>query len=82
MTLSASICAAIHWTTVFKYRSAKVPRDALPDHRKLYAAIVDGDADRAADAARELIRLALEDTRASLLADADETNLKPRRRKT
>lgn len=80
MTLSASICAAIHWTTVFKHRSAKPPRDALPDHRKLYAAIVDNDADRAAAAAKELIKLALEDTRASLIVDADEASLKRKSR--
>jgi DNA-binding FadR family transcriptional regulator len=82
MTLSASICAAIHWTTVFKHRSAKAPRDALPDHRKLYAAIVEGDAGGAAAAARELIQLALEDTRASLLADTGEDSMKQKRRKS
>ncbi|WP_206606281.1 FadR/GntR family transcriptional regulator [Steroidobacter cummioxidans] len=66
MTLSASICAAIHWTTYFKYRSHEPPRDAIPDHRELYAAIVDKDADRAARAAKALIHLALEDTRAAI----------------
>jgi DNA-binding FadR family transcriptional regulator len=71
MTLSASICAAIHWTTYFKYRSHEPPRDAIPDHRNLYAAIVGGDADGAAWAAKELIRLALADTRASLVTDAE-----------
>lgn len=69
MTLSASVCAAIHWTTVFKHQSAKPPRDAIPDHRKLYAAIVDSDAARASEAAKELIKFALEDTRASLVAN-------------
>lgn len=82
MTLSASICAAIHWTTVLKHQSAKPPRDAIPDHRKLYDAIVDSDAARAAEAAKELIKLALEDTRASLVAVADETSLKRKGRKT
>jgi DNA-binding FadR family transcriptional regulator len=72
MALSASICAAIHWTTVFKQQSAKPPRDAIPDHRNIYAAIVDCDADRAAEAAKDLIKRALEDTRASLAANADE----------
>jgi DNA-binding FadR family transcriptional regulator len=66
MTLSASIGAAIHWTTVFKYQSARVPRDAIPDHMALYEAIADSDATRAAEAARSLIQLALEDARASL----------------
>ncbi|MDY6944267.1 MAG: FCD domain-containing protein [Pseudomonadota bacterium] len=66
MTLSASLGAAIHWTTVFKYRSARAPRDAVPDHIELYDAIADGDAARAAEAARNLIQQALRDTRASL----------------
>jgi DNA-binding FadR family transcriptional regulator len=82
MTLSASICAAIHWTTVLKYRSAAAPRDAIPDHRKLYAAIVDSDADRAAEAAKELIQLALEDTQTSLVADTKAGRAKRKVRKT
>lgn len=81
IALSASICAAIHWTTVLKYRSAAVPRDAIADHRKLYAAIVDSDATRAAEAARELIQLALEDTRTSLVADAGEAGVNRKVRK-
>ncbi len=81
MTLSASICAAIHWTTYFKYRSHEPPRDAIPDHRKLYAAIVDKDGDRAARAARELIQLALADTRASLVGSSDEGPARRKRRK-
>ncbi|GFE80095.1 GntR family transcriptional regulator [Steroidobacter agaridevorans] len=80
MTLSASICAAIHWTTYFKYQSHEPPRDAIPDHRKLYAAIVDKDADRAARAAKDLIQLALADTRASILGDR-ETGARPKSRK-
>lgn len=43
------------------------PRDAIPD-RKLYAAIVDSDAGRAAEAAKELIKLALEDTRETVIS--------------
>ncbi len=35
MTLSASICAAIHWTTYFKYRSHEPPRDAIPSQETL-----------------------------------------------
>lgn len=82
MTLSASICAAIHWTTVFKYRSGIPPRDAIPDHKKLYAAIVASDATRAAEAARELIQLALEDTRASLTTNVAPAKSKRRSRKS
>lgn len=79
MTLSPSISAAVRWTTVFKHRSPEAPRDALPDHKKLYSAIVASDADRAADAARELIQLALADTRASLVAAAEESGKKSKR---
>jgi DNA-binding FadR family transcriptional regulator len=56
-------------------------RDAIPDHRKLYAAIVDSDARHAAAAAKELIKLALEDTHASLVADVDEASVKRKGRK-
>src|SRR5688500_16066358 len=82
ISLSASICAAIHWTTVLKHRSARLSRDAVPDHKKLYAAIVASDADRAAAAAKELIQLALEDTRSSLVADAEVTRDKRKARKS
>lgn len=82
VALSASICAAIHWTTVLKHRSGKVHRDAVPDHRKLYAAIVASDADRAAKAAKDLIQLALDDTRSSLVADAERARGKRRSRKS
>jgi len=81
MALSASICAAIHWTTVFKHQSAKPPRDAIPDHRKLYGAIVDGNPGRASKAAKELIELALEDTRVSLAANGAEADTKRKTRK-
>lgn len=82
VALSASICAAIHWTTVLKHRSTRAPRDAIPDHRKLYAAIVASDADRAAAAAKELIQFALEDTRSSLVADAEQARGKRKVRKS
>jgi DNA-binding FadR family transcriptional regulator len=81
MALSASICAAIHWTTVFKHQCGKPPRDAMPDHRKLYGAIADRDPARASDAARELIELALEDTRASLALKDTDARVKRKARK-
>ena len=58
--------ATIHWTTVFKYRASKLPRDPLPEHRKLYGSIAEADADGAMKAAQELVQLALQDTRLSL----------------
>jgi len=66
MALSATIGAAIHWTTVFKQRRRRLPRDPMPEHRRLYAAITAGDSERALQAARLLVDLAQEDTRKSL----------------
>ena len=68
MTLTSTIGAAIRWTTLFKQQRAGLPRDPMPDHRRVYAAIADGDAERAMEAVRELIHLALQDTRYSLRA--------------
>lgn len=61
MSLTSTLGAAIRWTTIFKQRRMRLPRDPLPEHRKLYAAMVEGDAERAMHAARELIELALQD---------------------
>lgn len=80
MTLSASICAAIHWTTYFKYLSPELPRNAIPDHRRLYAAIADKDADRAAQAAKDLIQLALADVRASIVGSKGAGTLRKGRK--
>lgn len=64
--LTATVGAAVHWTTVFKQRTSTLPRDPLPEHRSVYAAIADGDPERALEAARDLVQLALQDTRASM----------------
>lgn len=66
MVLSSSIAAVIAWTTSFKQRHRELPRDPLPEHRRVYEAIANGDADLARAAMVDLIRLALEDTRQSL----------------
>jgi DNA-binding FadR family transcriptional regulator len=66
LSLTSSIGAAIRWTTIFKQRRRRLPRDPVPEHRRLYAAITEGNAKRATEAARELIQLALQDTRSSL----------------
>ncbi len=65
LSLSSSIEAAVGWTTIFKQRKRKLPRDPLPDHRALFAAIADGDADAARSAMTDLLRLALQDTEMS-----------------
>ena len=66
ISLSSSIEAAVGWTTIFKQRKRKLPRDPLPDHRALYNAIVDANPEAARAAMTELVRLALEDTELSL----------------
>lgn len=66
ISLSSSIEAAVGWTTIFKQRRRKLPRDPLPDHRALFEAIADADADTARIAMTDLLRLALEDTELSL----------------
>ncbi len=66
VALSASIGAAVNWTTQFKQRARALPRDPLPDHVRVYEAIAAGDGDAASDAMRVLVELALEDTRSSM----------------
>ncbi|MDE1918522.1 MAG: FadR family transcriptional regulator [Sphingomonadales bacterium] len=61
MSLASSIEAAVRWTTIYKQRKRKLPRDPLPDHRALYNAIADGDGARARQAMTTLIELALAD---------------------
>jgi DNA-binding FadR family transcriptional regulator len=66
MALSASIGAAVSWTTEFKQRSRALPRDPVPDHARVCDAIAAGDADAAGAAMRALVDLALEDTRSAM----------------
>ncbi|WP_245656181.1 FadR/GntR family transcriptional regulator [Novosphingobium naphthalenivorans] len=66
MVLSASIGAAVNWTTQFKQRSRALPRNPIPDHARVYDAIAVGDADAAAEAMNVLVDLALEDTRSAM----------------
>ena len=66
IALSASIGAAVNWTTQFKQRARALPRDPLPDHVRVFDAIAAGDAEGASVAMRVLVDLALEDTRSSM----------------
>ncbi len=68
ITLSASIGAAVNWTTQFKQRTRALPRDPVPDHARVSDAIAAGDPDAAEAAMRTLVELALEDTRNSMEA--------------
>jgi DNA-binding FadR family transcriptional regulator len=66
VVLSASIGAAVSWTTQYKQRGRALPRNPIPDHVRVYEAISSGDGQAASDAMRALVDLALEDTRSSM----------------
>jgi DNA-binding FadR family transcriptional regulator len=66
ISLSSSIAAAVSWTTIFKQRKRRLPRDPLPEHRAVYDAITKGDRKRARTTMLALVQLALEDTQTSL----------------
>jgi DNA-binding FadR family transcriptional regulator len=59
--LSSSITAAVSLTTLFKQRRRALPRDPLPDHQALYAAIAASDAEGARKAMTMLVELAFSD---------------------
>jgi DNA-binding FadR family transcriptional regulator len=63
VVLSASIGAAVNWTTHYKQRARDLPRDPIPDHVRVFDAIAAGKPDDASAAMRVLIELALDDTR-------------------
>jgi DNA-binding FadR family transcriptional regulator len=65
-TLSGTISSSVRWTTIFKQRKRKLPRDPLPDHRAIYLAIVDCDVEAARTAMTDLVRLAQQDTELSM----------------
>jgi DNA-binding FadR family transcriptional regulator len=66
ISLSSSIAAAVTWTTIFKQRKHRLPRDPLPDHRAVYDAIAEGDPEAARARMTALVSLALADTELSL----------------
>jgi DNA-binding FadR family transcriptional regulator len=66
IVLSASIGAAISWTTQYKQRARDLPRNPIPDHVRVYDAIAAADAPGASAAMRMLIDLALEDTKSAM----------------
>jgi len=70
--LTASIGAAVHWTTQYKQRARALPRNPIPDHARVYEAIAAGDGDAASVAMGVLVELALEDTRGSMPGAGDD----------
>jgi DNA-binding FadR family transcriptional regulator len=69
LALSSTILSAIAWTTIFKQRKRKLPRDPVPDHLALFKAIKAGNSAGAREAMADLVRLALADTEFSLQED-------------
>jgi DNA-binding FadR family transcriptional regulator len=59
--LASTVGAAVGWTTKFKQRHQPLPRDPLPDHERVYEAILSGDVGAARSAMNDLLELALED---------------------
>ncbi len=66
VALSASIGAAVRWTTLYKQRRRALPRDPMPEHWAVFDAIAVGEADTAREAMAGLVAQALEDTRAEI----------------
>lgn len=62
VSLSGSITSAVRWTTIFKHRQQGRPRNSVPQHRMLYAAVADADPAAARGATITLLRQAQEDT--------------------
>jgi DNA-binding FadR family transcriptional regulator len=61
-SLIGGVGAAISWTTIFKQRLTPLPRDPMPDHRRVYEAIAAKNADGAHAAMSHLVDLARTDT--------------------
>ncbi|WP_061934288.1 FadR/GntR family transcriptional regulator [Aureimonas sp. AU22] len=62
-TLASGIAAAVRWTTLFKSRDGRMPRDPVPEHAKVLNAIATGDAEGARSAMENLVGLAFQDIR-------------------
>lgn len=60
-SLASTISAAVRWTTIYKQRKRKLPRDPVPDHRRLFDAVANGDVAGSRLAMTSLIELALAD---------------------
>ncbi|MCP3735774.1 FadR family transcriptional regulator [Sphingomonas sp. RP10(2022)] len=68
IVLGSSIGAAVAWTTQFKQRTRALPRDPIPDHARVYDAVVARDVAGASAAMRLLVEQALADTRGAMPA--------------
>lgn len=66
MSLAGTISSAVRWTTLFKYRASRKPRDPMPAHRALFDAIAASNGAMARRATTDLIEQARADTEALL----------------
>lgn len=66
VVLSASIGAAVNWTTQFKQRARTLPRNPIPDHIRVYDAIASRDPAAARAAMSALVNLAFADTQIAM----------------
>jgi DNA-binding FadR family transcriptional regulator len=60
-SLSSSVASAVRWTTHYKQKANPSPRNAVPDHEAVFAAIVAGDGETAGKAMKHLLDLAFMD---------------------
>ncbi|CAN5296761.1 FadR/GntR family transcriptional regulator [soil metagenome] len=60
-SLASSVGAAVSWTTTFKHRKQRLPRDPVPDHEAVLQPILAGDGAGARAAMQALLRHALAD---------------------
>ncbi|MGT2515839.1 FadR/GntR family transcriptional regulator [Sphingomonas panni] len=74
VSLSASIAAAVRWTTFFKYR-AGAPRDPVVEHQALFEAIARSDGPGARAATETLVELARQDTERAMALSAGIENM-------
>lgn len=77
VSLSSSVTAAVTWSTMFKERTQRLRRDAVPDHIKIYEAIAARDPAAARSAMVELIDLAFTDA-VQLRRKAGASSCRPR----
>jgi DNA-binding FadR family transcriptional regulator len=61
VSLSSSVTAVVAWSTMYKERTQRLKRDAVPDHVKVYEAIAARNPGAARAAMLELIDLAFSD---------------------
>jgi DNA-binding FadR family transcriptional regulator len=60
-TLAGSVGAAVQWTTRFKQQASARPRDPIPEHQAVFAAVAAGDGAAAAEQMSMLLERALDD---------------------